>query len=100
MSEKSKFDILDGLLASIRIHPQIIEPGIGAEKLMEELNKACTKMSESNGSDVLKVELMANFINGIPQLFKPEIGVAAFAEDLLKAFAKYDEYFKDERKSG
>jgi len=50
MNKKSKREILDGLLASIRIHPQIIEPGIGAEKLMEELNKACTKMFESNSS--------------------------------------------------
>jgi hypothetical protein len=99
MSEKSKLDILYGLLDSIRIHPQIIESGIGAEKLIEELNKACTKMFESNSSDVLEVQLMAKVVNGIPQLFKPEIGIAAFVDDLLKAFAKYDEYFKDERRN-
>jgi hypothetical protein len=43
---------------------------------------------------------MARFADGIPQLFKTEMGIEACVKDLLEALEKYDEYFKDERKSG
>jgi hypothetical protein len=99
MSEKSKLDITNRLLESIKKYPHIIQSEMKPEEFLEELNKAVTAMFESNESEILKVEIMAGVFNGIPQLIKPEIGIEAFVETMLKAFAKYTEYFRDERRT-
>jgi len=44
--ENSKKFALQWLLLYVKNCPQIIQPGIGVEKLVEELNNACRKFSE------------------------------------------------------
>ena len=97
--EKSKLDTLNTLMELIRMYPQAIKPETDAEAFLEELDKACAKLFESNGNDLAKADLAARFLYGIPCLIKPGIGIEAFVETLARTGTKYMERFKDERRS-
>jgi len=81
------------LLPFFEICPQVIQPGIGIETFVEELNKASEKIIvfPINKMETIR-KMLYDLIKVCPHIVQPGIGAEAFADELIRASAKYASY--------
>jgi len=81
------------LLMFIKVCPQIVRTGTGAEQFVEELNDAAKQLKEDLEKTADSLLELLPIIAACPNIFNPGIGLEAFGEDLYKAASKFNSYF-------